>query len=255
MRRQDPSYSLNLIECVEKYPCLYDFNLGEYSVRDITNAAWERVAAEMKDSAANCRKYWRHLRIVFGRNLKKDPYNQNHCTVTKSIIQEKMKFLIPFMKINDTENVSIQRHSLPVNLKEEPDDLSSPISTLIGDNSLDYHDNNDIDKTIAAQRLNEDVTQTINSDEQRLWLSNVNRNEEFSNHNSYKDNIEPEKKKRKFENSHNNNIYYKNSISNEHQENYRKHYLISLLPDVEEMNSQQFRLFRKKVDEIIAEIL
>lgn len=39
------------------------------------------------------------------------------------------------------------------------------------------------------------------------------------------------------------------------QENYRRHFLLSLLPDIEQMNNTQFRHFRRKVDELIDDIL
>jgi secreted Zn-dependent insulinase-like peptidase len=38
-------------------------------------------------------------------------------------------------------------------------------------------------------------------------------------------------------------------------ENYRQQFLVSLLPDVEEMDARQFRKFRKRVSDLIEEIL
>ena len=38
-------------------------------------------------------------------------------------------------------------------------------------------------------------------------------------------------------------------------ENYRRQFLVSLLPDVEEMDASQFRQFRKRVGDLIEEIL
>lgn len=40
--------NIRFVQIVEKYPCLYNYNLDEYSRRDITEKAWDEIAEEMK---------------------------------------------------------------------------------------------------------------------------------------------------------------------------------------------------------------
>jgi hypothetical protein len=50
-------------------------------------------------------------------------------------------------------------------------------------------------------------------------------------------------------------INYIKSKQDTQLESYRRQFLVSLLPDVEEMDASQFRLFRKRVGDLIEEIL
>jgi len=43
----------NLVEAVEKYPCLYNFKIPEYARRDITDNTWSKVAEEVKETGNN----------------------------------------------------------------------------------------------------------------------------------------------------------------------------------------------------------
>jgi hypothetical protein len=46
-RKDDPSMNIKFVKAVEKYPCLYNYKLPEYSRRDVTDKAWMNVAKEM----------------------------------------------------------------------------------------------------------------------------------------------------------------------------------------------------------------
>jgi hypothetical protein len=50
MPKDDSVFNMKLVEAVKRNPCLYDYNLKEYNNRDIVNATWEHVAAEMEDT-------------------------------------------------------------------------------------------------------------------------------------------------------------------------------------------------------------
>jgi hypothetical protein len=39
--------NIMFVKTVEKYPCLYNYTLAEYSRRDLTERAWINVAKEM----------------------------------------------------------------------------------------------------------------------------------------------------------------------------------------------------------------
>lgn len=46
-KRDDPSTNILFVQTVQKYPCLYNYKLSEYSRRDLTEDAWMNVAQEM----------------------------------------------------------------------------------------------------------------------------------------------------------------------------------------------------------------
>jgi len=58
MPKDDSVFNMKLVEAVKRNPCLYDYNLKEYNNRDIVNATWERVAAEMEDTGKHYYYYY-----------------------------------------------------------------------------------------------------------------------------------------------------------------------------------------------------
>jgi len=46
-KRDDPSTNILFVQTVQKYPCLYNYKMSEYSRRDLTEDAWMNVAQEM----------------------------------------------------------------------------------------------------------------------------------------------------------------------------------------------------------------
>ena len=46
--KDDPEFNIRFVKCVEKQPCLYNYNVIEYSNRDEQERAWQDVAFEMK---------------------------------------------------------------------------------------------------------------------------------------------------------------------------------------------------------------
>lgn len=47
---EDQVFNTKLVEAVEKHPCLYNYNLKEYSNRNKVQAAWETIAQEMEST-------------------------------------------------------------------------------------------------------------------------------------------------------------------------------------------------------------
>ena len=50
MPKEDAHFNGNLVEAVEKHPCLYNYHLKDYSNREKVNTAWANVAQEMESS-------------------------------------------------------------------------------------------------------------------------------------------------------------------------------------------------------------
>lgn len=43
----EQSLNIRLVQEVEKYPCLYDYTLNEYSRKDITEKSWNAIGKEL----------------------------------------------------------------------------------------------------------------------------------------------------------------------------------------------------------------
>jgi len=46
----EQSSNIVLVQEVEKYPCLYNYKIKDYTRRDITDAAWEKIATAVHDT-------------------------------------------------------------------------------------------------------------------------------------------------------------------------------------------------------------
>lgn len=64
MPKDDSVFNIRLVEAVKRNPCLYDYNLKEYNNRDIVNATWGNVAAEMDDTGKPCYYYTSYFTLL-----------------------------------------------------------------------------------------------------------------------------------------------------------------------------------------------
>lgn len=46
----EQSLNVKFVQEVEKFPCLYNYKLTQYSRKDITEAAWNKIGKEMNMS-------------------------------------------------------------------------------------------------------------------------------------------------------------------------------------------------------------
>lgn len=46
----DQAFNVKLVEEVEKHPCLYNYQLTQYSRKDITDLAWNNIGKKMNMS-------------------------------------------------------------------------------------------------------------------------------------------------------------------------------------------------------------
>lgn len=50
MSKKTQDFCVKLVEAVEKYPCLYNYKIPEYSRSEITDKAWAEVATECNET-------------------------------------------------------------------------------------------------------------------------------------------------------------------------------------------------------------
>ena len=53
MAKEKTDFDIKLVKIVEQHPCLYNYQLPEYSKRDSVARAWEKVAQKMNESGNN----------------------------------------------------------------------------------------------------------------------------------------------------------------------------------------------------------
>lgn len=49
-QKNELEFNGKLVDAVEKYTCLYNYKLPEYSRKDVTEKAWAAVAKEVNDT-------------------------------------------------------------------------------------------------------------------------------------------------------------------------------------------------------------
>ncbi|XP_014281544.1 uncharacterized protein [Halyomorpha halys] len=97
--KDDPEFNIRFVKCVEKQPCLYNYNVIEYSNRDEQERAWQDVAFEMKATVADCKNKWKNLRGSLTRYLLRSRAPQfGEKPVKPYYMYEALSFLLPFTK-------------------------------------------------------------------------------------------------------------------------------------------------------------
>ncbi|KAF5284715.1 hypothetical protein FQR65_LT13417 [Abscondita terminalis] len=221
-------FNTKLVEAVEKHPCLYHYNLKEYSNRNKVQAAWETIAQEMESTAKDCKEVWRNLRIVYIRNLKKPP--------SGSATKKKEYHLLKYMQF-------LNRY---VNSKTEkglPGKLPSPPQT---DNAYSEPDQERVPETIDNNKEANDASDTKLTRDTK----NIRSSKQAS--------VAPSNKRKKTPTDADAvviNYIKSNTQKGSNHDNPRTQFLLSLVPDVEDMTSTQYRTFRNEVCSLIDRII
>uniref|UniRef100_A0A034VTT5 Transcription factor Adf-1 n=1 Tax=Bactrocera dorsalis TaxID=27457 RepID=A0A034VTT5_BACDO len=226
--------NMRLVETVEKYPCLYNNTLKEYSNRNCTEAAWVEVAEELSSTPDVVKDKWKVFRSIFVRRLKKMHMGE---LIKPYYLHEHMQFLIPYLRKSwDPEccNKILLEESesrvTPKNLKENKDSNSS------------YENSNTLDQ------------EDINS----VYLADT---PQYSCH-EYKGIRASDAKHRINEFDFSAQQFKISEVSSHQQdqeatddEDYKRLFILSLLPDLEGMSNAQMRKFKIKVTAIINNII
>lgn len=105
-RSQKPNYmafNIELVKSVQKYPCIYDYNMKEYYNKEFVQSTWEEIAEKLNCSARECKETWKNLTIVYSRSIKK-PLSGNEASKKTYYLLDLMSFLLPYMKSDKTNN-------------------------------------------------------------------------------------------------------------------------------------------------------
>ncbi|XP_004525091.1 uncharacterized protein LOC101455277 [Ceratitis capitata] len=243
---------IRLVQSVEKYPCLYDNTLKEYSKREYTERAWIEVAEELSSTPDVVREKWKVVRSVFVRRLKQLHMGE---LIKPYYLHEYMQFVVPFLqKPWDPERrtkcqLEESERRLALKNKEKIDNNINRSSTpdysdVVYDEENLYanylEDITEQPQTKSAKKRkrrthSEDIYDTSGSSEHQFTklAAPVNRlqiNQVSSDANRIEDD-EPTG-----------------------DENCKRMFLLSLMPDLEDLNISQMRKFKTTVIGLINDI-
>ncbi|XP_025414168.1 uncharacterized protein LOC112686182 isoform X2 [Sipha flava] len=175
-----------------------------------------------------CKEKWKNLRTVFVRNNKPTPSGSARKSKKPYYLNEHLQFLLPYVK--PSTDLTTSRN------------LSSP--------TPDHESENN--KQSDTEDQDEDLTQ------QEQNLSDKITNENHEKGHSPEKQIKGTNKKRKSEVSQVDQSFIdfmKLKKTKMCGEDPRKMFLLSLLPDINIMTDKQMRMFKKKVLEVVDDIL
>uniref|UniRef100_A0A1L8DFR0 Putative alcohol dehydrogenase transcription factor myb/sant-like protein n=1 Tax=Nyssomyia neivai TaxID=330878 RepID=A0A1L8DFR0_9DIPT len=246
VRHREHQENVRLVRLVKQHPCLYDFGMSEYSDREHIEKVWKKIGDELDENPQNVRDKWRNLRTVFLRKLKAE---QNGQTLKcKYYLMDEMKFIMPFVKM-----------TVPYQITTKTDEdivLDTSNKTTDDDEDAQISKRTRIKRRVKAQPieepreceeyevvLEEPFPQTSQgSDSKKDKLIRTLMHEIDTENESYSINFgEVKPKKRKY--------------SSSETDNPRKMFLLSLLPEMEQMTDKQMSFFRRKVLALLDDIL
>jgi len=178
-------------------------------------------------SAANCKEKWRNLRTVFIRKQKPPPSGSGKKASKQYYLNDVMQFIVPFVKIQNSEEI-------PGNVPSPPSpDFSSQHDSEISD----------AEENTESEVSHELVhTAPVNPKETSSHVVHAPRIPSSSRNNTSK------KLKTKPDlDSTFMNYFQTKKKKEEEPTSARKHFLLSVLPDVENLSSSQFSVFRRQL--------
>ncbi|XP_044745511.1 uncharacterized protein LOC123307321 [Coccinella septempunctata] len=224
---EDKQTCVRLIRAVKARPCLYDYTLGQFSEKYVTDQAWEEVAQETGMNAYKCKEKWKNMKIVLKRHLRKGVIKRRR----KYYLYDYLRFVIPFMKVNDPQTY-----------------VSRPVSDIVQNTT-------DEDPLLAEPQIQTAETSTKCSSPTISF--EIQNNSSLIDH-TYNNETVVQNKNRNMSEEHcemQETEMELISSRKKQEEEAKKSFLMSLLPDLYLMNGQQTRFFKKCVLETVEQIL
>ncbi|XP_072397090.1 uncharacterized protein [Diabrotica undecimpunctata] len=241
----DSFFNINFVRVIESRPCIWNYNLQEYSKRNVTEKAWVEIAKEVNDTVPNCRERWRNIRTAFLRSLKAPPSGSGKNSKKKYYLSQCLEFLLPYTKSKN------HKGNLEALVKCSLDDVNSQIAELPEGNKTDKTDNlrtHSPKLSISSRFVTEEFTET-DTDEIIISPRHPYKKKKICHQTSTNSSkstqaddafIEWLKQKKGKDNA---------------EENPNLFFLRSLLPDMMRMTDKQNRRFRQKVIGLMDDIL
>ncbi|XP_050563747.1 transcription factor Adf-1-like [Spodoptera frugiperda] len=98
--------TVQLVKAIEKFPCLYNYNMPEYLKKDFSDRAWQEVASQTQLAVGECKEKWKNLRYGLLRSLKLNPDGSEK---KKYYLHDDMEFVLPFIRTYRADPVVFQQ--------------------------------------------------------------------------------------------------------------------------------------------------
>nr|CAD7412957.1 unnamed protein product [Timema poppensis] len=223
---------------VEKHPILYNCKLPEYSRKDLTADAWNEVGKVVKLTGSECKEKWKNLRAVFVRNMKSTQSGIGGKKKKPYYLAGAMLFTLPFIKAVTSTTPEIVLEAL----KDEQD---------VPDLYEDEEEDSDLQSPSLAPPF-QNLEHSIQNEQLPQQLQSESSPGKSSARNQKRANSEV---------VDNCFVKYFNAkkatlaTSSSDKSNSTKMFLLSLLPELDEMTDQQMKIFKRKVLHLIDDIM
>ncbi|KAL1374055.1 hypothetical protein pipiens_018293 [Culex pipiens pipiens] len=100
MASHDPDFDFMFVTLVQSFPSLWDTSTAEYWDADQQESAWQELAADIGDgyTVAQCKSTWTTMRDAFTKYRHELVEGTNP---EKYPLADSMEFLVPFMKVEN----------------------------------------------------------------------------------------------------------------------------------------------------------
>ncbi|KAL0870572.1 hypothetical protein ABMA27_005538 [Loxostege sticticalis] len=217
-----------LVRAIKDYPCLYDNNLPAYCRKEITDDAWNKVATQIGIPAGECKEKWKNLRWGFIRSLRP---NADGSARKKYYLHEQMEFVLPYIKLLPKTG----SYTLQPNVDSDTEEENMQ---LLDGEFLEY----EILENPFYKRARNHETETKQTTEKTESLKNGKLPQS-----SEIDVLSEPRKKR---------IRIHEPVTEQATDtDSRRMFLLSLLPEVNVLTEKQMRAFRRKIFQLIDDIV
>ncbi|CAI6353078.1 unnamed protein product [Macrosiphum euphorbiae] len=191
MAEQD-TVSIKLVQEIEKYTCLYDYNLKSYSNDRAKTAAWNEISKTVNISVSECKEKWRNVRGRYLRQIKEQPPSGSGAKRKKKdyYLSEYLHFIEPFTKSRpQTGNLQAQENDNDGSETEADDEIDIDTSIICQETS-DRNEETDPDMNFLKsllpdikalnprlkRNLKYDIMKLVNDANDQMQISQVEQN-------------------------------------------------------------------------------
>lgn len=241
--------NVRFAEVIEQYPCLYDYAGRTPSSRTETEKAWKEISIKFGLTVRECKLRWKNIRTVFRRHL----FGSVGVTPKKHYyLSDTLHFMIPLMKASkkpqqdedsydghdadyevpavqeqESQDVEPEPERQPLTVPSEPEIILSDESEMENHSTLE-----------ATQPQVNSVRERKSSESPDVPVAKRQHSTNTENENSSVG-------------TYGNDSHYRDELSAKSDELF----LLSLKDDMRMMNPLQKRKFKRRIFEVIDEIL
>ncbi|XP_004525095.1 uncharacterized protein LOC101455979 isoform X2 [Ceratitis capitata] len=252
----DQKFHVRLAQAVEKYPVIYNTTIRGFHRKRCSRAreeAWKTIAGELECDVLKLKKKWKAFRSSL--NLK-ERKNREGIHAQKYYLHDHIKYLIPYLNTKGKKKKNIEKEEEEEEEYEDRNESDLDLSDIEYE-IVDEIDDADQDK-MSFKDHDSSLGEEIITDEPVEKASNPRSSPKRSNNATNNGAVSTSKQSTPLSmaaqaaSSSIGNAAFEESANSEIA---KRHYLFSLLPDLQEMSNSQMRHFKCRVIGLIDEIL